>query len=542
MRAFFTLLPVGALLAVGFACTAGGGTDGDTTGACEFSSCDDRATCKNVSESEYTCTCPDGTFGDGFDCYDEEVENGRCVDTPSGDIVCTCDDGYEQPHRLTIGCADIDECAQDDQGGCEATCINTVGSMECVSTVADENSPYWKYSCDPTFSHYATQTEFPVDCRCGQNRTALPICDRPADVAANISFGDGPSLRELSNLRGYAGVFDAAARKMYLGVGWTNPNTSYAGEIIEVDANTGDRRVVSGLWPDNFEGVEYGTGPFLNEVQNLAFGPTGELYAWARDVDNLAQILHINKVNGNRTLIWKEHDRLNVGRNNAAHVQCDNGSNDPNPTPQIHERGFLVDEDGNFILNVLPQGTTVNMTPNGMIRIASDGSSCEWLTRAAAGSSNRFAGANIGRGGAPQPGARFGGMFWHNGKIWAYETFNNIYEINPDNGDRLLIGSDIAEDWMSWDEGRQKMWVSGSGGGSTNIQLWDPEANSVWDFACRAPGGPEFGCMQGPITTCCNNHLPTFFDPQDGNLFVWHSVYGVLKFEASTGNSYIFSL
>jgi hypothetical protein len=48
--------------------------------------------------------------------------------------------------------------------------------------------------------------------------------------------------------------------------------------------------------------------------------------------------------------------------------------------------------------------------------------------------------------------------------------------------------------------------------------------------------------MQGPITTCCNNHLPTFHDPVDGNLFVWHSVYGMLKFEASTGNSYVFSL
>lgn len=539
------LSAVAAVLALGAGCgLLGGGKEeeSDTDGPCAFSSCDEHAKCSNVDDVNYTCTCDKAYFGDGGTCYPKRSEHGDCDQPNGGDIVCECDPGYMHPHRLAVGCDDIDECALPDDGGCEAYCVNTVGSLDCISTVSDPSSEYWGNTCDPTMSIYAKQTDFKVDCRCGVNRTELPICMRPADVADSISFGEGPSLRELSNLRGYGGVFDTATRKMYLGMGWTNPNTSYAGEIVEVDADSGDRRVVSGFWPDRFGGTDFGTGPFLNEVQNLAFGPDGNLYAWARDIDNLAQIVRVNRTTGDRTLLWKEANRLTPDVNNPAHAQCDNGSSDLVPTPQIWERGLLVEPDGSFLINVLPQGTTVNMTPSGILRIAPDGSSCEWMTRTGAGSNNRWANQNIGRGNAPQPGARYGAMIWHKEKIWAIDTFTNVYEIDPANGDRVSITTGIAEDWMSWDEARQMMWMTGAGGGATNIQLYDPEANAVWDFNCAAPGGPELGCMQGPITTCCNNHLPTFHDPVDGNLFVWHSVYGMLKFEASTGNSYVFSL
>ena len=48
------------------------------------------------------------------------------------------------------------------------------------------------------------------------------------------------------------------------------------------NADSGDRRVLSGTWPGRFDWEEYGAGPFLDEVQNLAQRADGELYAWTR--------------------------------------------------------------------------------------------------------------------------------------------------------------------------------------------------------------------------------------------------------------------
>ncbi|MCD7471963.1 hypothetical protein HAX54_012783 [Datura stramonium] len=58
-------------------------------------------------------------------------ENSECVDsgTDLGGYRCSCNPGYEGNPYLTLGCQDIDECA--DPKTCEKNCTNTRGSYIC---------------------------------------------------------------------------------------------------------------------------------------------------------------------------------------------------------------------------------------------------------------------------------------------------------------------------------------------------------------------------------------------------------------------------
>ena len=134
------------------ACVCNEGYEGDGQ-SCGWVGIDD-GTCSpacttNASCVSSTCQCDEGYFGNGnTGCYPEETDTGRCVINGGGSIECTCNDGYAHAHYLETACSDIDECELPDQGGCEAWCTNTPGSLECTSTVADESSPCLLYTSD----------------------------------------------------------------------------------------------------------------------------------------------------------------------------------------------------------------------------------------------------------------------------------------------------------------------------------------------------------------------------------------------------------
>lgn len=507
--------------------------------------------CESVpgSGSLYNCPCDADYFGTGYaTCFARVTEDGTCDQDAAGVVTCTCDAGFHQATPRDTACSDIDECSLP-TNTCQAWCVNLPGTSDCISTVADPTSPYWDDTCDPGFSFYETQTELLADCRCGDNSQpvfvgGLEICQRPSTVSASVSFGTGPSLRDLSNLRTYAGAFDIPNRKLYVGVGWTDPTNSYRGEIVEVDADTGDRRVLSGTWPGRYDWEEYGAGPFLNEVQNLTLREDGELYAWTRSQLGNAQILHVDKQTGDRTLVWAEHIP-NDPNNDPAWAQCSSGATLGRTWVQIWERGLLVEPDGSLLLSVVSNGAAAQATPLGVVRISPDGGACEWVTRLGAGSAINM--PQIGSGYGPQAGIEFTNMFWVNGMIWSYDSFGAIWQIDPANGNRRKMIEGLASDWLSWDDERQAYWVSGAGGGANNIQAWWPDNDQVYDIsvsniATEVRPGMWMGILEGPGSTCCQNHLPTHYDPQDGNLFVWHDVFGLLKMEPETGNTYNFSL
>lgn len=560
MTPFLRLAAPGVLLTILLGCEVTGGDrdgEGDTTGACgefESSPCPENSHCENTPRSEmgdYTCACDEGYIGEGYNaCYLASDETGSCVYV-NGAFVCTCNPGFAQLTEYDIGCSDIDECALEDQGGCAAYCFNTFGGAECLSSVADEDSPYWGESCDPDMSHFAMQTELIADCRCGENRMpilsgGLPICQRPSSVPAGTSFGEGPSMRELerNTPRLLHGLFDADARKLYAAFGWTDPSNSYRGLIFEVDADSGDRRIVAGDWPTRFGTETYGAGDFLDEVQNLAFGPDGELYAWTRSVYNAAQIVRVDRESGDRTLIWREHEVLAPERNNANHAQCPDGTDDGRTWVQIWERGFLVEPDGSFLLSVVPNNTAADATPLGIVRISPDGRACEWVTRTGQGANNDL--PTLGGGASPQAGQRLQNMFWVDGKVWTFDMNGNVWEVDPADGDRAGVVGGLAADYLSWDDQRGVYWMSGTGGGANNIQVWWPDDGTSFDLSAADAQylvkDLVWGPLSGPGDTCCQNHLPTHYDPADGLVFVWHDIFGLLKLEPETGNTVIFSL
>jgi hypothetical protein len=270
---------------------------------------------------------------------------------------------------------------------------------------------------------------------------------------------------------------------------------AYTGAVIEIDADTGARRIVAGFWPDEFGGTHHPEGmdmltmtglTHLPEVRNMVIGPDGEtLFLWVQDHLSNAQILKLNRTTGAMELMWAEHLVFpqEARHNRPEHAQCWNGERiSGRKFVQTNNRGFAMDADGNDLLNVVANSAANFISPVGIVRISADGSSCEWVRRTGAGQNNAyddgppsgsvgvgsdpidvdcdgtpdtangflprdekfyapvapcnsgyFAGGNKGSGAAPQPGINFRALHWVKGKLWAFSNMNgDLYEIDTE--------------------------------------------------------------------------------------------------------------
>jgi hypothetical protein len=396
--------------------------------------CDANATCGNMSGG-FRCTCKAGYTGDGVTCNDVDEcatgtrcgATGICTNTP-GSFVCSCPSGYKLTSPTT--CADIDECNDPSANyTCNAICRNTPGSVQCLSSVADVNSPYWQYACDrPGDILVNNPTDFDMDCRCADqegrpNNTSDPnyaLFDRCRSISTTSiqGFGTGPGVREwrrqLSADTGstyYNGGFlDDAERVMYVGAQWSdnrafngNPDLKNFGVVMAIDVNwdsptVGNRRVISGKYLTTNGDVDAGSGPTLRAVKDVKRGPDGMLYAFSDEAGVLPQIMKIDPVTGARTLVWIEKE---IYHPNAVPAdQCENGSavgqggitNGSRKSLQIN---FLTNAwamsptTGEHYLSVTQSGPA--RSPYGVIKISADGSTCEWVTRFAANAPNKYA-------------------------------------------------------------------------------------------------------------------------------------------------------
>ena len=86
---------------------------------------------ENSSNDGHTFDHDDGSSSSysGYEC--DSMENGceHLCKLVSGEPTCFCEEGYEL-HDVT-NCLDIDECAQEDNGGCEHQCVNKPGTYAC---------------------------------------------------------------------------------------------------------------------------------------------------------------------------------------------------------------------------------------------------------------------------------------------------------------------------------------------------------------------------------------------------------------------------
>lgn len=634
---------------------------------CEDLVCDPNATCQALSASALcrcksgyegdgtTCTpsgepcpngCPDGAVcvGEGgaarcecdadhfplgpILCEPKVTASGSCDVGPSNAIVCACNPGYEHLPN-TARCSDIDECEipEDQPGGCKAWCTNLEGSATCTSTVADTSSPYWENSCDPHDVRFQPQTQLEADCRCGGNMTPdndspMGMCWRPIGAATEMAhpyrYGTGPAIVDVifQTPEVLTMVMHQASRKIYMGVGYTVPafgiGAGYTGAIIEVDADTGNRRLVAGFWPDEFGGTHHPEGmdmvvmtglTHLPEVQNLVIGPDGEtLFAWVQDHYSNAQIIKVNRITGAMELMWAEHLVLpEVARhNNPEHAQCWNGERVAGRKfVQINNRGFAMDEDGNYLLTVVANSAADWISPVGIVRISADGSNCEWVRRTGAGPNNAyfdgaipggtlgvgsdpidvdcdgtidtsngtlpldakfyapvapcgsglFTGGNKGTGAAPAAGSPFRALHWVGDKLWAFDANTyGLWEIDTKHasGWRVRsIGDNMAEDWIVEDTARGVVWLAGTGS-QNNLGAFyfdeDPAKRSWHRVSpvCGAIPGP-FPCLRGPMSTYATVHQPIVLDQATGFLIGQHGP-GTVRIEPETGNTVTFSL
>ncbi|MBT9561233.1 MAG: hypothetical protein IV100_34890 [Myxococcales bacterium] len=458
-----------------------------------------------------------------------------------------------------------------------------------MSTVADVNSQYYNDSCDPTFSFhhynwsgmppnetYEYQTHLIADCRCGGNRQppgigGLWICQRPSEVPMGVSFGSGPSARVLPNSSLLGGTLDVESRTLYVGVEWQDAFYEDQGAIMAVDIDSGDRTIVSGQWMDPADGYTtygesdptektywtdniIGAPPYKNplgRVYDIELGSDGYLYAMAPDKDLQTHIVRVDIATGDRKVMWTEKRTLDPNnQNDPAHIQCDNGSLLPGTRTWVQlnqEAGFELDPNGDYLLPVIQNGTVDDITPNGIIRVAKDGSACTWVTRFGMGEDNGFWGQTIGAG--PLSQFSFDAVYWHEGQIYATSATSITFKIDPTTGKRSIVSSDgvgngplLGLDWMDWDEGRQLMWSGGTGAG-TSIVSWNMTSNIRFGhIGLKLAKATDFQTASGPLDTCCGTHRPGWVDPLNGQLVMIHNVYGIVRFEPESGNSVILSL
>jgi hypothetical protein len=71
----------------------------------------------------------------------------------------------------------------------------------------------------------------------------------------------------------------------------------FAWEVVRVDAETGDRSLLSG---GGLRGRNHGSGPFVDSSRFIVVRSSGEILA----VANEGQIVRVDPVSGDRTLVW----------------------------------------------------------------------------------------------------------------------------------------------------------------------------------------------------------------------------------------------
>ncbi len=576
--------------------------------------------CSNTPAGSYSCQCPAGfaNGGPGTPCVDTDpcgsqsvealcgVATATCEARP-GSFFCNCPTGYTNqiisgnPTGVGTKCVDANECA--DANYCSAFCINEPGGAQCISSIADETSPYWDNYCFGSSRYFDNPTNLDRDCRCAVQRNLPEDPDDPINVAhlacdrvgsvADHAIGTGPSVMNWRIFGGadfgatrYNGAWlDHANRKLYVGAQWKdstatdgNPELTYYGAILTVDVDfegnaIGNRELFSGY---TLQGSR-GTGPTLRAVQAIEKGPDGNLYAVAYESGHPVQIWRFDMATGDRTRVWIEQPTYHGQALSPS--QCHNGSRVGFDAIYNGQRYSLQHEmtgtrlamapNGDFFLSAKQNGPANG--PKGVIRISADGSRCEWVTRFGALGNNTYAERPVGERGADYglpngTGPRGGGVnnYTFNPVNLFYMEIEGVaylyardgigsgglgtrhYRINVATGDRETAFQDIAGDSHTfWDPHRELLWMTGVFGGSiispVDILGKGGTVGVLGNIRCLSTNSTWYYCMRGPGDIGKQYRGGVVYDPYDHNLLMVHEGVGVVRVEVETGNTYTIS-
>lgn len=439
------------------------------------------------------------------------------------------------------------------------------GDTACVTTVANEDSPYAQYPCAADREH--ERTLFDMDCRCNSNFEAsstLRMCvspqrlkDEPEDQQRLFdgTYGRGPHIFSNAHAEAHGSYFDATTREVVIAVEHRaggpqddDPFTADSfhnaeGFVMGIHVDTGDRRIISGAYYDEETQsmAKVGDGYRFSLAKKAHLGPDGELYVLGYVGNGRVQILRVDPQSGDRALVWSnqpaiytQHPEMGV---------CDHGrrggSFDAHPravTVDNADPSFVVDAAGDFYLNFNKAG---HGTGSGLIKVSNDGRTCAYFSRTSTDPENDYFGQEIGEGPSFGQGS-LASLRIVGEHIYAANFINGtFFRVSLSTGDRELLGGDVeGYAQIEPDPHDPDLFIlSGSEAAATKLQRFSLQARSAFNIYT------EEAWRRGPLYAPRLGKGGVFFDADHPQwLYFVHQDMALIKGEYGTYNNYILSL
>ncbi len=525
---------------------------GDALGV--FSTCANGKRCDEATAGDAQCACvpTDNVvcFGKHFLYEPSGIKKVDSCGNPSGAVVTMCANGQI--------------CAYEDQ--------TNATKPVCTTSLSDAASPMAHRGCS-FIDHVTYKTALEVDCRCrrhgatlnditvydmGGNQACQPQSESWAD---GWTMGAGPHFTHMTHSFNGGGVYSSKHGELFATKHFTDPKYEGAGMVVGYHIKTGARRIVSGRYPTPTSTYEmYGSGyesqrsvgvlllepTTLPGAWDLELGTDGKLYVWGSRAGN-QEITRVDPDTGARSLVWMQ--ALEGAAVAPAHGQC--YSTRPKSTffggfipVQLEHHAFTMGTDGSFYLGFRNQ----NAEGNGIVKISADGSTCTVVSRW-----NGTMG-EVGGGASPQY-SNLEGFTIHAGKLYAtLQIGKRFMAIDIVTGQRTELaapaGSVVSTPGQStlfWDATRNLMITAG-GVQSYLADAVDLVTGKRQSLFLTAPG--EMIESAPPWETGAHGAIDNgnymgygalAMDPVNNDHVYLVIKYGLLKYEMSTGNSYVMS-
>jgi hypothetical protein len=367
------------------------------------------------------------------------------------------------------------------------------------------------YSPCPLSQHVGNATLLPVDCRCHTDVVGLDFPECKALIADHLkmNFGEGPRARTQNHGGFRSGYSEPETNELIGLIVWKDHKTKWpenkitidVGAVVAIDADTRNRRIISGRYDDPTKGIiDIGKGPVLSYPFEVQKGPDGKIYVGSYGFVRIGaslrptiDIIRVDPKTGDREYVWRSnHLGFNFEKKTNPYGHCGNGRTEKfgNYTVQIGRKAFGIDEKGNFYLSYAHNGYTPTSDGIGILQISADGKACNFVTRTKVGKDNvLYKGESIGKGPEPQAGP-YKGMLVKDGKLYVSTQLNaELWEVDIATGDRKALHIDGVTDPHSassgthvlWDKYRNLIWQAGLSGSTL---LFDPEVGKAEPLWC----------------------------------------------------------
>ncbi|MCB9740364.1 MAG: hypothetical protein H6747_13970 [Deltaproteobacteria bacterium] len=389
-----------------------------------------------------------------------------------------------------------------------------------------KDSPRYYAPC-PLSQHIANATKLPVDCRCHTNVVGhnFPECKLVIADIVGMQYGEGPRARSQNFGRFMAGFTEPSSNELIGLIVWKDHETVWpenkitidVGAVVAIDAETRKRRIIGGRHKDPQKGIlDYGKGPVLSYPFAVQKGPDGKYYVasygYVRIGASLTpgvDVIRMDPKTGDREYVWRSnHLGFNLDNQTNPYGHCANGRDAKYGyySVQIGRKGFGIDDKGNFYLSYAHNGNTPTSDGIGILKVGSDGKSCDFVTRTKVGKDNvLYKGASVGNGPEPQAGP-YKGLLWKDNKLYvSVELTDALWEVDVATGDRKPLHTYGVDDnntgssgtHIVWDDYRKLFWQMGFSSATlmydpakgTSEPLWCPENDRDYKgIACKKLG------------------------------------------------------